>query len=358
MTVEITSKTVAVKGDYGTIYDEFYRRGWTDGLPIVPPTQDRIEKMLEATDLKPDHVLGELPPRGADLTVEKLAINAVMAGCLPEYFPLVLTIAEVILLPEFAIFSISTTTSPVTECMLVNGPVRHELDINCRFGYLGPGWRANATIGRAIKLTERNVGGTIPGSVSKSTNGQPGRYGTLLFGELEEGSPWSPFHTSRGFEPADSTVTVHPAVSVCNIANIDARTSEGLLTVIANSINYVGTNTLSHGGTRIQPTLIVLCPDHARLIAKSGMSREDVQQWLLEHARRRITDWHPEFHDMLRERGIYRDGYLYMHERPDQFLLAVAGGDGGIQTTFFPNFLDISRTITRRVRAKGQGMAG
>ncbi len=349
--VNLTAEPVQFSDDYWDIYDEFERRGWTDGLPIVPPTENRIAAMLAATELKPDHVIGELPPRRAELTVEMLAINAVLAGCRPAYFPVVLTVAEIIVEPVFNIFGMSTTTNPVTECIIVNGPIRHQLEINCSYGFMGPGWRANATIGRAIKLTERNVGGVIPGKVSKATNAQPARYGGLVFGELEEKSPWPPFHTTQGFDASESTVTVYPAVSVANIVNADCKTAEMMLYSVFNSINYCGTNTYWHGGVDdFNPTLIVLCPDHANVIARDGLSREDVQQYLLEHARRPIEDFHPYYHEKLMQRPAYRDGYLYMHRVPEQFLIAVAGGDGGHQSAFFPNFGDVCRTITRPIR--------
>ena len=358
MPTKLAAAAVQLSDDYEELYDEVTRRGWGDGLPIVPPTRPRIERMLAATDLTPDHVIGEMPPRRADLTVELLAINAVMAGCLPDYFPVVVAIAEVIVQPEFNLFALCTTTNPVTECVIVNGPVRHQLDINSRYGFLGPGWRANATIGRAIKLTERNVGGTIPGKVSKATGGQPGRYGNLVFGEVEERSPWAPLHTTRGFEATDSTVTVYPAVSRVNISNQDAQSAKAILNHIHNSLTPLGSNTYNMGGNdMINPSLIVLCPDHANLIGRvGGMSREEVQRYLLAHARRPFSDIHPQYQDKVRKQKNFRDGYVYLHNTPEQFLLAVAGGDGG-QTVYFSNFGDIGRTITWPIRLKGDAKA-
>ncbi len=219
--LELKSKRVQVDGE-AAVYEEYYRRGWTDGLPIIAPTPERVETMLSGLD--PGRELAELPPKRAMVTVEKVAINAVMAGCLPSYFPVVLAAVEAIADPTFNLFGVDTTTSGVCVLTVVNGPIRQQLEINSSYGCFGPGWRANATIGRAIALVQQNVGGRIPGPVSKSTHGQPGRY-TMCIGEFEERNPWGPLHVERGFKPGDNTVTVFSPTGTTSIMDVWSRSA-------------------------------------------------------------------------------------------------------------------------------------
>ena len=174
----------------------FFERGVTDGLPVVPPTRTRVDAMLAATPRDRHHVVAEVPPNMGRATVEKIAVNAVMAGCRPDYFPVVLAIVEAACDPVFNLHGQSGTTNAASPLIIVNGPIRQRLGVNCAGGVFGPGYRANATIGRALRLIMINLGGTRAGQISMSTMGHPGRY-TYCIGEYEEASPWEPLHAER-----------------------------------------------------------------------------------------------------------------------------------------------------------------
>ena len=178
----------------------FEARGWTDGLPIVPPTLPRVEAMCAAASRAPSDVLGEVEPLRGEATVEKIAANAVMAGCRPEHFPVVLAAVEAMLDPAFNMRGVQTTDENVAPLLIVSGPIAARLGINAGFGALGPGWRANAAIGRAVRLVMLNLGGGWPGAVSLAGLGQPGRY-TLCLAERAD-SPWPPLHVELGYRPA------------------------------------------------------------------------------------------------------------------------------------------------------------
>src|SRR5215813_12653821 len=193
----------------------FRLRGWTDGLPIVPPTLGRIDEMIGAATVDRHAVLGEMEPLGGLASVEKVAANAVMAGCLPEHFPAVVAAIEAILDPEFNLSGVQTTDENVTPLLIVNGPAARRLGINAGWGALGPGWTANATIGRALRLTMNNVGGGWPGAVSFAGLGQPARY-SLCVAERED-TPWPPLHVELGYGADQSTVTVMRAETVINV---------------------------------------------------------------------------------------------------------------------------------------------
>ncbi|GIX47117.1 MAG: hypothetical protein KatS3mg131_1328 [Candidatus Tectimicrobiota bacterium] len=171
----LVSEALELPDDPEQIFDEFYRRGWTDGLPIIPPTEARVQRMLAATRRAPHEVLGRIPPRWGEATVEKIAINAVMAGCLPEYLPVLLTAVEAMLAPEFNLFGIQATTHPVAPLLILNGPLARQLEVNSGYNAYGPGWRANATLGRALRLILLNIGGGPPGGRRPQHPGQPGQ---------------------------------------------------------------------------------------------------------------------------------------------------------------------------------------
>ncbi|MEA3154612.1 MAG: hypothetical protein QOK44_2201, partial [Betaproteobacteria bacterium] len=182
---EPTARYLEVSDDLEEAYAALYKRRLTDGLPVIPPTDERVGRMLAGLPLEPTRVIAALPPSGGLATVEKIAINAVMAGCLPDYLPVLVAAVGAMAEPQFNLTGIQTTTNPVAPFVLINGPVRQDIEVNCGAGALGPGWRANATIGRAIRLILINIGGATPGDVDKSILGMPGKY-TLCLGELEE----------------------------------------------------------------------------------------------------------------------------------------------------------------------------
>src|SRR5437667_3760943 len=218
----LVSASSAVSDDPAAVLDHVEAQGWGDGLPVIPPTEERVQAMLDATSLPPAHVVAVIEPRRGEATVEKVAVNAVLAGCMPAYFPAVLAAVEAVSDSRFNLYAVNTTTCCATPALMLNGPARRELGIECGYSCLGQNGRANATIGRALRLVMRNVGGSIPGAVSKSVFGQPGRV-SLCFGEWEERSPWPPFHVRRGFVPEDSPITAACATGTQDIAHIWAE---------------------------------------------------------------------------------------------------------------------------------------
>jgi hypothetical protein len=237
----LLSDSFSVPSDAESFFAFAEAQGWGDGLPLVPPTEARVQEMLETVDEAPGAVIGVVEPRRGEATAEKVAVNAVMAGCVPACFPAVVAAVRAVCTPRFNLYALNTTTCCATPVLMINGPARRALGIECGYSCLGHNGRANATIGRALRLVMRNVGGSIPGAVSKSTFGQPGRI-SLCFGEWEEKSPWEPFHVRRGFAAGDNVITAHCATGTQDIADVWADTGEELLWVLAHSMDWIGNN--------------------------------------------------------------------------------------------------------------------
>ncbi len=324
------------------VMDYLEREGASDGLPVVPPTPERVEAMMAAYERKPEDVVGILPPLEGAATVEKIAINAVMAGCRPEYFPAVVAAVEATADPAFDIRSLNTTTNSASTMVVVNGPARHTLGVNFSYSCFGMGSRANATIGRALRLAQLNIGGSIPGEVSKSSFGQPGRY-SMCIGEWEEMNPWSPLQVQRGFRKEENTVTVFASSQTYNITDVWSRTGEGYLTSIAHSIDGIASAWVIVGQGDI---LIVLSPEWAERIAED-FELPDVQQFLWENARIPLARFHSEHLAPLREGGrILPDETVSMVKEPDHFVIIVAGGANGHHSYACPSF-GLQRSVTR-----------
>lgn len=257
--------------EFGEDEDEIeaiYERGWTDGLPVVPPTQKRVLRMLAGTTRDPKEVVGLCPPNLAELTVEKIAINAVMAGCKPEYLPVLLAAVEAALDPAFSLHGVLATTMFVGPVLIVNGPVRRQISMNARGNALGQGNRANATIGRALQLIVRNVGGGRPQEVDRATLGNPGKY-TYCFAEDEEGSSWEPLSTDFGVARGVSAVTVFAGFGLQGIVDQKSRTPESLAHSMAESLKAVH-------NVKLAPAcdaLVVVCPEHERTFRQAGWSK-------------------------------------------------------------------------------------
>ena len=256
---------------FGEDEDEFeaiFERGWTDGLPVVPPTQQRVLRMLAGTTRDPQEVLGLCPPNLIPLTVEKVAINAVMAGCKPEYLPVVLAAVEAALDPAFSMHGVLATTMFVGPVLVVNGPVRRQIGMNALGNALGQGNRANATIGRALQLIIRNVGGGRPQEVDRATLGNPGKY-TYCFAEDEEGSSWEPLSTDFGVPRGVSAVTVFAGFGLQGIVDQKSRTPESLARSMAESLKAIH-------NVKLAPAcdaLMVVCPEHERTFRQAGWSK-------------------------------------------------------------------------------------
>ncbi|MBI1817850.1 MAG: hypothetical protein HYR72_22975 [Deltaproteobacteria bacterium] len=332
----LLSEVHIVAADAEAFFELAERQGWGDGLPLIPPTAERVQAMLDFVVEAPEAIVGVVEPQRGEATAEKIAINAVMAGCSPESFPVVIAAVRAVCDPRFNLYALNTTTCCATPALMINGPARHALGIECGYSCLGHNGRANATIGRALRLVMRNVGGAIPGAVSKSTFGQPGRM-SLCFGEWEEKSPWNPFHVRRGFERDDNVVTVHCATGTQDIADVWAETGEEMIWVLAHSIDWIGNNKVLVP-QKDGEMLLLLCPDFAYKIARDGLAIADVQRMLYEQTRTPIERWHRNHWPKLEMRGYVEDGTVPLCEQPEQFLIAVAGGEGGHHAISFCSF--------------------
>jgi hypothetical protein len=259
----------------------WFDKGVTDGLPVVPPTRERVERMLAGTARDRGELVGEVAPNYGRATVEKVAVNAVMAGCRPDYLPVVLAAVEAACDSAFNLHGMSTSTHFSAPLIVVNGPIRGRIGLNCSFGVFGPGYRANATIGRALRLVMINVGGAKPGETSMSTFGHPGRY-TYCIGEHEEASPWPPYHVERGFRPDESAVTVFAGEAPHGISDHASRTARSLAGSLGWSMS--GLWNIRHFPL-YSHTMLVVGPEHARTFGDDGWSRADLKRHLFETVR-------------------------------------------------------------------------
>src|SRR5437588_1028857 len=257
--------------------DALFDRGWTDGLPVVPPTEERVLRMLEGTRRAPDEVVATVPPDLVEVTVEKVAINAVMAGCRPEYLPVVLAAVEATCNNEFNIHGVLATTMPVGPVLIVNGPIRRAIGMNSGVNVLGPGNRANATIGRALQLVVRNVGGGRPGEVDRATMGNPGKY-TFCFAEDEEGSPWEPLAVERGLRPGASAVTLFAGEGPRTIFDQLSREPDALARSFASCLRSVAHPKLA----RDYEAIVVVSPEHGRVFREGGWSKARLRAVILD----------------------------------------------------------------------------
>jgi hypothetical protein len=321
MEQELQAERFEVDDDLWAVNAFFEEKGWTDGLPVIPPTEGRVEQMLAATKRHPQDVIGVVPPRWAPATVEKIAINAVMAGCRPEYMLVVLAAVEAITEPKLNLYALQATTGGPAIMLIVNGPLRKQLNINSGSNVLGEGWRANATIGRCIRLIQRNIGGSYPRTTCKATLGWPGKY-TLCIAENEEASPWEPLHVERGFQANTSTITVISADGSARASDLDSTTAEGVLTNFAYRME----------GPSGPEAIMVICPEHARIIAADGFSKQDVKKFVWERAAYRMKDLPEEtFNQRVKRRPdlkLTRDSAIPVTDKPEDILVVVAGGDG------------------------------
>jgi hypothetical protein len=256
-----------------------YERGWSDGLPVVPPTAERIYRMLQATRRAPEEVLGLMPPLLTACTVEKVAINAVLAGCLPEYLPTVLAAVEAALDPAFCLHGLLATTWFSGPMVVVNGPARKTSGMNWAGNVLGQGNRANATIGRALQLTVRNVGGGKPQETDMSTFGHPGKLG-FCFAE-DEDTPWTTLAEDRGLSREQSAVTVFSADGPLGCADQKSRTPEALIYSLAGSLRGLNHIDMVNGADAV----VVIGPEHGRVFDLAGWSKADVNAALHEATR-------------------------------------------------------------------------
>jgi len=344
MTGTLTSKRYAI--DEATDAVEFcHERGWTDGLPVVPPTPERVGAMLDAAKLDPRHQVAYIAHRAISITVEKVAINAVMAGCKHEYMPVVLAAIEGIGDPAWGYHGPGTSTGGAAVLIVVNGPIARELDINCGENLFGPGWRANATIGRTVHLVMRNVCGSRPGTLDRATFGHAGKY-SYVIAENEAESPWPPLHLERGFRPDQSAVTVMAAEAPHQVYNQLSNTAEGILTSICDDMRI-------SGNMRGQPQyMLVIAGEHMRTFAGDGWTKARIRQFVFDHTQ----NSHAHLKRTHRMPGEVLPGdetYLRpLVESPDDIHVVAAGGRGGPFSVYIPGWSSkrSSQAVTKEVK--------
>ena len=316
---------------FQAVQDYCWERGWTDGLPVVPPTEQLVLEMLAAYKEDSAKSLGVMQPRNARVTLEKLAINAVMAGCLPEHFPVVVAAVRAALHEEFNLSGNAATTGGAAQVVIVNGRIAKQLGINGDAACFGPGFRANAAIGRALRLVIRNLGGLVPGEMDKATQATPGRY-SFCFSENEGRSPWEPRHQELGYPASASTVTVVAIRSVHPVMETTVATGIEVMRTVIGTMKAVGVSSYYQLGTGAQ-IVLVLCPEHAADIAGSGLSKADVREFIYQNARMPLHQLKGLAHYGNRNWPAWIDEtdpetLVPIVRAAEDIVVVVAGGDG------------------------------
>ncbi len=318
---------LAVPADPALMFQYFVNRGWTDGLPVLPPTPAALDAMIAGSGMEKDQTLGVIPPVNGIASVEKIAANAVMAGCLPDYFPLVVAAVKGVLQSGFNLDGVQTTTGNIAPLVIINGPCRNALQINYSSNVLGQGWRANSTIGRALRLVLTNIGGAIPGLYDKATLGQPAKY-TFCIAENEEENPWEPLHVERGFAVETDTVSVLGCTGVNSAVDMASQTARGLLKTFA--LTMMGGLT---SGVTSTETLLIICPEHAAILNGAGYSKAAIREELFVAARvphEKISDENLELLSKRRPFWFQSNSapVIGVVDRPEDIWIIVAGGKG------------------------------
>ncbi len=339
--------TFRLDGAYADINRHYQERGWTDGLPIVPPTDEAVREFLRWTDREPREVVGILPPRQGEATVERLAINAVMAGCRPEAMPVIITAIEAMADPAFNLDSVQATTHPVAPLVIVNGPIGREVGINAGYNAFGQGFQANVTIGRAVRLILMNVGGGLPGTGDRSTQGSPAKIAYCV-AENEDANPWEPLQVEAGFSTDVSMVTAIGCEGPHNIQDHYSNTALGVLRIIVGAMGQAGSNNIIGGGS----PLLCLGPEHAATIAREGFTKRQVKEYVFEHARYPLRQLGEEYRRFqTAERGHGLDALLPIADKVEDITVIVVGGAGKHscwQPTFGRQTKPVRRVIARR----------
>ena len=317
-----------------------------DGLPLIPPTRRAVDAMLAAVQEGSGHVLGIMAPAMEEVRVGDAAVCAVIAGCKPAYFPVVLAALEAVMEPEFNFLAIQATTELASPLVIVHGPIAERLGMHSGSGCLGPGFRANATIGRAVRLAAVRLGMAVPGETDMATFGHGGKFSACF---TEAACGWEPLHATRGFRAEQSAVTVVGADAPVNVNDYASGSAESVLRMIAGTMAYPGSNNAQGGGE----VLLVISPQHLGLLASGGMGREDVQRALFEQARVPLSCFSPEIAERVRGRRpqLFADSgpeAVPVADGPENILLAVAGGPGS-HTLFLPTYGE-TRAVTKPIR--------
>jgi len=336
---------IVFKGNLGEINQFFYKRGWTDGLPIIPPTEEAVADMLTGTDLPADHIVAEIVPRLGKATVEKIAINAVMAGALPTYMPVLIAGVQALMDPESEFGGWGVSTGSWAPFWIINGPIRNDLHVNSGSGALSPGDIANATIGRAMGLIIKNLGGARKGIEDMGVMGNPGKY-TMVIAENEEANPWEPFHVEQGFNKKDSTITVLCPNSYWQLMPYGTDDKGILRAVVYNLLPG-----RSSGGV----ICLMLIPPHAKLLADNGWTKKGIAAFIAEHGRAPLYRFPQYYGNLLAwgepgERGLLMssEDSISILGKPDSIRVIVAGGAGN-QMGLLLGSPGLKKPVTKKV---------
>jgi hypothetical protein len=332
----------------------YFNQGWTDGLPVVPPTRERVDEFVAALGGDSNLVECKVPPRHGNLTREVLAINMVMAGCKPDYAPVVRAAILALTAKPFNLNGVQATTHMAAPLLIVNGPVAGAINMNGDCNAFGSGNRANATIGRALRLVLLNVGGGRPGDLDKSTLGHPGKY-SYCVAENERASPWAPYHVEKGFAAGDSTVFVLAAEPPHSVTNHVANDPEGILDSISSAMSTIANNNAVSSGH----CAVIIGPEHARTIAGKGWTRHDVKSYLHMNAYNLFSELtFNERYGKIYNRNLPR---WYQREQgsripivpdPDHIHLFVVGGEAGRFSAFIPGWGHMSSPVLRSIESE------
>jgi hypothetical protein len=341
------ARRLALPADIEAFHHACHERRWSDGLPVIPPTPARVARLLAGTRRQPDEVVATLAPGFGAATVELIAANAVMAGCVAAHLPVLIAAVEAAADPAFNLQAVQSTTNPVTTWLVVNGPIAAALGMNAGGNCLGQGNLANATLGRALRLVMQNIGGAWPGDMDRATHGQPGKY-LFCCAENEAASPWQPLHVDRGFAPDDSTVTVVGASGTLNL-NTHSKDADELIACIARSMAYPASNDYHYCG---EPWMI-LSPEHAAVLANHGYSKDVVKRLLWEQSTMAAGEFALRDYERTRNAradelpGFDRATRVPLSRAPDGIGIVVAGGPG-THSVYVPTFGE-TRAVTRRI---------
>jgi len=332
---------------FTTVNSLFYKRGWTDGLPVIPPTEDRVKEMLKGTDLAPEEVVATLDPMKGQASVSKIAANAVMAGCRPEYMPILIASVQIIADPNFNLLGVATTTNPDTPLIVINGPIAKQLHINSGANAMGRGWQANATIGRALHLVINNIGGSWPGVTDMSTLGHPGEFANCL-AENEEKNPWEPLHVELGYAREANVVTVVAAEGMQSILG-SGWDSEGYLSLVSDHLAALDRS--------YRPVvLLFVAQDTAAMLKRDGFTKEKIRKFIYEHGRIPFSKYKKRFIDTKKVQGV--PDWILKTEDPhalipvpltDHLLVMVSGGTGE-KSMLIPVWAASSKVISKEVQ--------
>lgn len=333
---------VVIDADGAALYELSLRDHWGDGLPLIAPTEERVRALIEATPWHADDVICVLPPKSRETTIELAAVNAAMAGCAPEGFAYLVAALEAISAPEHNLYGLTTTTSSVIPMLVINGPSRDRAGIDYGPGCMGgAAGRGSSTIGRALALCLRNIGGQRVGDTSKSVFGQPARVSGLCFGEWEERSPWPSLAQQWGYAAGIDVVTAHSGKGTMPLADVNCDDARDLLYLLAKSLAFPLSNKFLTPIAGNGQTVVAINPMWAERFGREFPDIDDCKGYLHEHAWQPIDLWPQKNREILHAKDrVDAQGRVFMNERPDQFVLVVCGGLGNLHAVALPSWGD------------------